>query len=447
MLSLNNNFHLRGQGVSNALGTGELPRHRWYFMKEGFSPRLVEQALVTDDVRKNEILLDPFSGSGTASVTAALNGLKTRSYEINPFLRFLSHAKLAQVEPRSLLQSSRLITKALSKPIKSRLEGYSTFTQTKRWNRWLFPLDVLRTYTGGAAALPGIAHEHRNLLKLALLGATMDCCNATPDGKCLRFVEGWRTKEALPAKLVENFQQRVASIAEDLDSARLGQVDAVVTEGDARKLIALPNSENFRICVTSPPYLNSFDYSDVYRPELFLGDFVDSNKTLMSIRKAAIRSHIQSPWDLPKRDQFGTLYRNCITKIKEKSDGLWSSRIPTMIQAYFEDMETVLKGLRQRTDSNGSMWLVVSTSAYASVEVPVDLILADIGQRSGWFLREVGVLRYLRSSSQHVQNVEEPARKSVPLRESVVIFDASRKSVRKRKLLLAGATPNDAMSR
>lgn len=433
MLSLNDKFHLREQGVSNALGTGNLPRHRWYFMKEGFSPRLVEQAVMTDGVRKGEILLDPFSGSGTAPVTAALNGLKTRSYEINPFLRFLSDAKLRQVESPALLQSSKLITKAFSKPIKSELEGYSTFTRTKRWNRWLFPLDILRSYTGGASALPTIVPEHRSLLKIALLGATMDCCNATPDGKCLRFIKGWRKRQASPAILLERFQQRIACIAEDLVTAPLEQADAVVTEGDARKLIALPNREKFRICVTSPPYLNSFDYSDVYRPELFLGGFVDSNKSLMSIRKTTIRSHIQSPWDLPKRDQFGTLYRNCIAKIKEKSDALWSTRIPTMIQAYFEDMETVLKGLRQRTDSNGSLWLVVSTSAYASVEVPVDLILADIGQRSGWFLREVGVLRYLRSSSQHVQNVNQPERKSVPLRESVVIFDASRKSLRKRK--------------
>lgn len=62
-----------------------------------------------------------------------------------------------------------------------------------------------------------------------------------------------------------------------------------------------------------------------------------------------------------------------------------------MVQAYFEDMEVILRGLRRRAAANASLWLVVSTSAYAGVEVPVDLILAEIGQRSGWFLREVGV--------------------------------------------------------
>jgi hypothetical protein len=88
-------------------------------------------------------------------------------------------------------------------------------------------------------------------------------------------------------------------------------------------------------------------------------------------------------------------------------------------------METILRGLRKQALESASLWLVVSTSAYGGIEVPVDLILAEIGQRSGWFLREVGVLRYLRSSSQHVKHVDDATRKSVPLRESVVIFDAT----------------------
>lgn len=102
-----------------------------------------------------------------------------------------------------------------------------------------------------------------------------------------------------------------------------------------------------------------------------------------------------------------------------------------MIKAYFEDMQRILEGLRKKADINASVWLIVSTSAYAGVEVPVDLILAEIGQRAGWFLREVGVLRYLRSASQHVKHVEEKDRKSVPLRESVVIFDSTVKRTRK----------------
>ena len=147
----------------------------------------------------------------------------------------------------------------------------------------------------------------------------------------------------------------------------------------------------------------------------------------MKIRLKTIRSHVQANWENPINDDFGVLYRDCITTIRGSTDILWSDKLPSMVQAYFEDMETILRELRNRALDNASLWLVVSTSAYGGIEIPVDLILAEIGQRSGWFLREVGVLRHLRSSSQHVKHVDDATRRSVPLRESVVIFDASRK--------------------
>jgi hypothetical protein len=113
-----------------------------------------------------------------------------------------------------------------------------------------------------------------------------------------------------------------------------------------------------------------------------------------------------------------------------------------MVQAYFEDMQLVLSSMREKALPTATAWFVVSTSAYAGVEIPVDLILAEVGQRSGWFLREVGVLRYLRSSGQQMTKLGAGNGASIPLRESVVIFDASRKP-RKRVVKAVCSTKND----
>ncbi len=422
-MKVNTEYPFRDLGVSNALGIGTFPRHRWYFVKEGFSPDLVRLAIEAEDIKRGEFMIDPFSGSGTVALTGALAGLNTQAFEVNPFLRFLSSTKLRDASGVEFRKSSLIVHRALEKSIKSPLEGYSTFTSGNRWSRWLFPTPILRTFEAGQRAAADSPIGHRGLLKLALIGAAMDCCNATRDGKCLRYPKGWAENEATPARFRANFLDRVSMMAEDLSKVPLPRYAAAVKEGDARRLI--PKMENkFRLCITSPPYLNSFDYSDVYRPELFLGQFVKSTDSLMRVRLRTIRSHIQASWKNPTKDQFGALYANCIAEIRERIHDLWNPRIPTMIQAYFEDMEGVLRSLRTKARKNASLWLVVSTSAYAGIEVPVDLILAEVGQRSGWYLREIGVLRYLRSSPQHVQHVDEKNSKSVPLRESVVIFDA-----------------------
>src|ERR1051326_2805724 len=146
---LNENFSLRDKGVSNALELNSLPRHRWYFVKEGFSPKLIEQAVATDGVCKGEILFDPFSGSGTVPLTGAIGGLKVRATEINPFLEFLSSTKLIRAKPATFKCEFNKLLKATQPSAPSRLEGYSTFAEPNRWNRWLFPTEVLRSFEAG----------------------------------------------------------------------------------------------------------------------------------------------------------------------------------------------------------------------------------------------------------------------------------------------------------
>ena len=394
-----------------------------FFVKEGFSSELVVQAMNTDGVKKNDLLIDPFSGSGTVSLAGAMASVRTLAFEVNPFLHFLSATKLRSTERNGFISASDVLRRSLKESVSSPLEGYSTFTKGNRWNRWLFPRSVLRAFEAGRRATNEIrSPSRRALLNLALIGAAMDCCNASRDGKCLRYHKDWVQNQATVSLFADHFQNRAKMMASDLRTVPLRCVGNSVIEGDSRKLISKLN-EKFRICVTSPPYLNSFDYSDIYRPELFLGGFVKSTEELRKIRLKTIRSHVQVAWKDPKTKQFGSVYDVCASKLREQEGKLWDDRLPTMVQAYFEDMEHVLSGLRGRARRNASLWMVVSTSAYAGVEVPVDLIIAEIGQRAGWLLREVGVLRYLRSSSQHVEHVNDE-RKSVPLRESVVIFDA-----------------------
>ena len=187
------------------------------------------------------------------------------------------------------------------------------------------------------------------------------------------------------------------------------------------------------LCVTSPPYLNSFDYSDVYRPETFLIKSVQSNADLRQIRLASLRSHVQVKWPKPVLNSFGTDYNQTMKRLAAKEGAFWDSRIPQMVQAYFEDMHGVLSSLRVCASKKAKVWLVVSTSAYAGVEIPVDFILAQIGESVGWFLQEIAVLRSLRASGQHASRV--PGEDILPfhLRESLVILSKERVHKRRQK--------------
>jgi ubiquinone/menaquinone biosynthesis C-methylase UbiE len=107
--------------------------------------------------------------------------------------------------------------------------------------------------------------------------------------------------------------------------------------------------------------------------------------------------------------------------LKELSDKrLWDRRLPDMVQSYFEDMSDILRELARVVRPAGQAWIVVSTSAYGGVEIPVDLLLADVGTQNGWCLKGVYVLRQLRASGQHYARGIKNSRPH--LRESLIIL-------------------------
>src|SRR5207248_5590090 len=125
---------------------------------------------------------------------------------------------------------------------------------------------------------------------------------AARDGKCLRYKNDWQNREANGRHLIDSFRQRIDVLVADIRGVPLLEPQVTIIEGDARELLLAKAKQRFRLCVTSPPYLNSFDYSDIYRPELYLGGFVDSNRSLMQIRLKTLRSHVQAKWSEPTND-------------------------------------------------------------------------------------------------------------------------------------------------
>src|SRR5207253_1879718 len=112
---------------------------------------------------------------------------------------------------------------------------------------------------------------------------------------------------------------------------------------------------------------------------------------------------------------FGSIYGNIIQKV-EQTKQFWDKQIPQMIQCYFEDMKSIFLNLHKCALPESQIWIIVSNSAYYGIEIPVDLILAEIGSEKGWVLKEIKVLRHIHKRVTR----NSPEIKS--LRESLIIF-------------------------
>ncbi len=397
----------------------DLPRHRWFEFKEGFSEQLVRIAVSETARGRNKLrILDPCAGVGTTLIAAGRIGMKATGIEVNPFLSFACAAKSTPNGWRRGSFQRRLdaILKSGRYEVASPLEGVSTFTEGPHAQKWLFNRSVLRGFESLFQALK-LSGGYYQPLKLALLASLTDCCNAKRDGKCLRYKKDWQSLGYSSADLRRAFEARAKCVFEDVHSDPFDHKGIRIISGDARKELTDLAPDSFDIMITSPPYLNSFDYSDVYRPELFAGKFVRSNDQLRQVRLGTIRSHVQVKWQAAK-EIASPLIPQILSRIGSKT--LWDKRLPAMIQSYFADMAVVLGLCSPLVRGGGYAWVVVGTSAYGGVEVPVDLILADIASRKGWSVKRLYVLRELRAAGQQWTRIKGSP--NPPLRETLIIL-------------------------
>lgn len=378
--------------ASNAIGFNSLPRFRWYGYKEGFSSILVEKAISEVGVGGNDYILDPFNGSGTVTLTAALNNIKAVGIEVNPFVAFMAEVKLENDLTGEFPNKVNSVLTSACQGVCSPLNIFSTFSEKTGKDKWLFNSDVLNAFEGGWQYVATFSEPIRKLMQLSLIGAAMDNCNASKDGKCLKYRKDWKRRGFNSVTFVKSLTKRLINCKEDLKSTPINNKAKIINADSREEIKKL--SEQYKLCVTSPPYLNSFDYTDIYRPELFLGKFVSSNQELKELRFKTIRSHVEIVLPKPQHDSFGKIYNKIFSQICNSSD-VWSKQIPIMIQSYFEDLENVLVALYDKAKKGGELWIVVANSVYVGVEIPVDLILAEIGTNRNWKLKRIEVLRYI----------------------------------------------------
>lgn len=168
--------------------------------------------------------------------------------------------------------------------------------------------------------------------------------------------------------------------------------------------------------IFSPPYANSFDYTEIYKLELWFGDFVQEYGDLKRLRQTSIRSHlnafsnkhIEEKLTLPELEQL---------LIELKTKKLWNKNIPLMLEIYFSQMFELLTKIYKILKNDGFCSIVIGNSSYGGIVFPTDLLLSKFAQIIGFKVDKIEVDRFIITSSQ--QYFETIDSKNF-LRESVV---------------------------
>ena len=401
------------------------PVHRWYPLVEGYSSELVRR-IIGEQTRLPHVCLDPFGGVGTTALTCQDLGIKCISYENNPFLYNLARTKLrsdynADVFEALINKIDEYLKTAKNKPSFPNLETDTLF-ETKDKERWVFDaetahgvFDIFRWIN----ELKGDETIYRGLFECALSSILVPVSNVFRNGKCLSYKKNWNKQDISRREVHNKFINICRNvILVDIRTCRNSKplVHNFINyfHGDSRVLIDKLRDDSIDLVITSPPYLNSRDYADIYRLELWVLGYLSTFEEERKLRKSAIRSHVQTAWedcDYPRVSELELFMKH----INSLNGQLWNKNIPNMIKGYFADMYSMLSELRPKIKKGGRLYINMANSAYGNKTCEVDVIIAKIARQIGYIPLEIREVRHVKSSRQQ-KEVNK-------LRESIIVLE------------------------
>jgi len=404
--------------------------HQWYPFVEGYSKEFITNIIEEIDYEPQSAL-DPFAGSGTTPVELQEMGINCHSFEVSPFMHLLSTVKLERGYTLQdfidhhitvgLFLNGKLnpIRQYLSPPL---AQTFQPGKKGKAKNKWVFHIGVMNGILDIKYAIRLVPDEkYRKLFSIALASILLDVSNVYRNGKCLSYKKDWRNRKISRRGVHQKFLDKLYNLIQP-DIEKLEKIEQTVenlrycVHGDVRTAISQIPNGSIDLVITSPPYLNSRDYTDIYVAELWVLDLVNNYEELKQLRHNTFISHVQV-----KHGEIKTLdipeLQNVIKRLKRKKkhNELWNIYLPSMIKGYFRDMDTLFTQLRLKMQPNKKLFFNVANSAYYGIEIKVDEIVSAIAEKHGFIINEIREARQLKSSSQQKKKIKS-------LRESVIVM-------------------------
>ncbi|MCL2726207.1 MAG: hypothetical protein FWD69_17420 [Polyangiaceae bacterium] len=363
--------------------------HRWFNFIAGFSPELVQACVASagwdnhDGIR----LLDPFSGCGTAPVTARLLGIAADAYEPHPFFAIISEAKANSHRYWHTLGAIRMaITRGFLRP---NLSGLSISEPAAAFLGKMFREDDLIALQSARRELFEAGMDE-NPLAILILSRILDyCCFAATDGI---YKAPTSAKRSISPKVA--LDKVFLTLSDDEVEARTGAAEIKIHESSSERMSAL-DKNSFDLVVTSPPYLNNFDFAEMTRMYLYFwgiaanwGEITDRVRNRLIVNTTtALKGH--------KNKQ--NFYRNSLPAfVQQEADVAVSSlavrrtekagkkEYDFLIYPYLSQMQSVLRECNRVLKNGAPFHMMVSDAALYGVHLPAPRWLAEIMRHVGF---------------------------------------------------------------
>lgn len=429
------NLGRRSNGGKNQICMSDLPIHGWYQFVLGYPPHLVTQYLNKFNISHNDIVLDPFCGTGTTNVECLKSNILNYGIEANPIAHFAAKVKtnmmldvedlynyLGYIYNSSLLSYKKLHiadNRSIIEP-KTNLNLFivDSIPTLKSEKQKILPKGFISDVPLNKVlilkkVIDSIEDDEiRSFFKLSLANLIINRAGNIAFGP-----EIYRTKPKEDINALDYYVANTQQMIEDV-SRFSGKDKSRIIKGDARKIDeCLPEELMGKInCViTSPPYPNEKDYTRSTRLESILLDFINNKRDLRNVKEDLLRSNSRNIFS---KDTDG----NCIakySKITDIADEIETKRIDLnktsgfekmyhkIVRHYFGGMYLHLKSLKPYLSEDAKLAYVLGDQmSFFRVYIPTAELIADIAGSLGYNVMDIELWR-TRIATATKMNIDE----------------------------------------
>lgn len=372
-------------------------RHGWLRLTPAYSLHLVQDLVA--GLSQQDVVLDPFCGTGTTALVCSGQGISCDTIDLNPFLVWLATAKCAPYSETEIRHVQKFSQQTVAQGLSGSGAWAPPIQDIQKW--WSEPtLQALSALFARISEVP--ASRTRDLLHVAFCRTVIETAAVSFGHQSMSFrradPQPMLFNEPASELVLGHFERAVVDVVKTAGEPPTGSVTVFL--GDSRSLNKFLPPQRYSAVITSPPYPNRMSYIRELRPYMYWLGYLSDGRQAGELDWKAIggtwgcATSLVAKWEAnPKITVPWKGFDDCVKGIKKHSDLLGR-----YVHKYFEDAVLHVDSLVAVLAQGARIHYVVGNSKFYDVLLPTEEIYAGIFEAAG--MKDVDVERIRKRTSK-----------------------------------------------
>lgn len=352
--------------------------HSYFKYPCKYIPEIPKWAINKYVNEKSSKIFDPFSGSGTTLLESNLLGHDSYGTEIDELAKLLIKVKTTPFENNEIISAENHYNNIINKLKNWEKEIDFYRAKINNLNHWfdedkIKKLGIIKNYIDNIEN-----HKVKDFMLICFASIIRNCSKAD-DSSPKPYVSSKYPKKAKePINEFRNIFNNYIKKMNDFSNNKNSNKISKIISGNA---LDIKEDLSVDLIITSPPYINAFDYVRILRLEtIWLGlvnekELRNQKKLYVGTEKIDKESEKDKLHILSESNLLKEYYYKLLDKDAKRA---------LIVKKFFEDMKTNLIEMKKILKTNGKYCLVIGNNNIRNINIESWKVIQDIAEKNGY---------------------------------------------------------------